>query len=97
MVFQVFVQIDFFGGHRLGLDDQPRTALLGQRQHEVGDFGPIVAENHLPASRFDVSLKLLEVVVQVVDRMPLEEVSVGAQLLVIRQHVGSDDREATVL
>ena len=56
-------------------------------EDEVGDLGAVLAVDHLAAARFDVALELLQVVIEVLDGVLLEGVGLGAELLVIRQHL----------
>jgi hypothetical protein len=88
VVFEALVEIHLLGGHRLGFDDQPRAAVFGQRQHEIGDFRAVLGVHHLAAMGFDVALELLEIVIQVLDGVLLDGVGLGAQLLVIGQRIG---------
>ena len=90
MVLQTLVQVQFLGGHRLGLHNQLRAALFGQVQDEVRHLGPVVAKHYLSAMRGDVLLYLLQVVIQIVDSVFLQQIRVCAQILIIGQKVAGN-------
>ena len=84
-MLQPLVEIDLLGGHRLRFHDQLRAALLRQTQDEVAGLRAVLAEHDLAAVRRHAALELFEIVIQIVDGVPLERVGVRAQFLVVRQ------------
>ena len=72
-------------------------ALLGQPEDEVGDLGAVLAVDHLAAARLDVALELLQVVIEVLDGVLLDGVGLGAQFLVIGQHLRRHGFDALIL
>jgi hypothetical protein len=63
------------------------VALLGQRENEIRDLGAVLAVDHAAAARHHVALEFFQVVVQVLDSVLLEGVSLRAQFLVVRKRV----------
>ena len=90
VMLQALVQIDFFRSHRLRFHDQPRAALLGQTQNEIGDFFPALAVDGLPAMQGQLRLELLQIPVQILDRLLLQQICLGAQILILGQQLSGD-------
>ena len=90
MMLQPLVEVDLLGGHRLRFHDQPRLAVLGQGEHEVGDLVAVLAIHNLAAMRGHLALELLEVVIQVLDRVLLDGAGLRAQVLVFGKFLARD-------
>ena len=79
VVFQMLVEMDFFGGHRLRFHDQLDAAIVRQIADEVARFRAVVRPDHFAAARDDVALQFLQIVVQMIQRVLLDIVRVLAQ------------------
>ncbi len=84
VVLQPLVQVHLFGGHGFRLDDQMGAAFFGELKHEVRHVLAVFAEHDFSAMRFDVAREFFQVIIEMVDRVPLHCVGVRAQILVIR-------------
>ena len=96
VLLQTLVEVNLLAGHRFRFHDQPCAVLLGQSQHEIGDLLSVAAKNHLAPVRHHVRLQLLEVVIEILDGVFLDEVRLGAKILILRQYARADGRGAVI-
>src|SRR5579871_766527 len=83
MMLQAFVKIDFLGRHGFRFDDQVRVPFLGERENEVGNLFGVFAKDYLAAMRFHLASEFFQVMIQMLNGMALDGVSVCAQFLVV--------------
>ena len=96
MLFQLFVEIQFLGGHGFRFHHQACLPLLGQLHHEFRDVVGVAAENHFSAVCRDVRFELLQIEIEIIERLLLESVGLCAQFLIVRQHAALDGLRALV-
>ena len=67
--FQTMIQVNLFGDHRFGFDDQLHPPIAGQAADEIaGVFGIARPDHRLAASSDDVALQLFQVMIQMIER-----------------------------
>ena len=82
-LFERAVEVDFLGGHRLGLHHGLRAGLPGDADDEVAGLRSRAGPMHPRAARFEASDELFQVPVEVVDGLPFAAGRQAAGTLVI--------------
>ena len=81
--FQVMVEVNFLGDHRLRLHDQLDAALASQIRYELTGFAGVARPDEFAAAGGNVALQFFEVIIEMVERMFLDVVGVLTQFLII--------------
>ena len=72
VLFQGVVEMDFLGGHALGLDDQPGLAVAGQLNDVVARRGGVRRPKNFRAAGLELGGEFIKITIQMIDRVPFD-------------------------